>query len=84
MGAYYASFETDEGDGGITINNSYDMRLVKNNGKTIILGNHFDGENVKYVMLNRNTPINITIHNHLFRTKLRFQMDNLKLKEELE
>ena len=37
MGAYYASFETDEGDGGITINNSYDMRLVKNGTVKIII-----------------------------------------------
>ena len=57
MGAYYASFETDEGDGGITINNSYDMRLVKNNTvKTIILGNHFDGENVKYSITKSEYP----------------------------
>ena len=57
MGAYYASFETDEGDGGITINNSYDMRLVKNNTvKTIILGNHFDGENVKYSIIKSEYP----------------------------
>ena len=57
MGAYYASFKTDEGDGGITINNSYDMRLVKNNTvKTIILGNHFDGENVKYSIIKSEYP----------------------------
>ena len=57
MGAYYASFETDEGDGGITINNSYDMRLVENNTvKTIILGNHFDGENVKYSITKSEYP----------------------------
>ena len=57
MGAYYASFKTDEGDGGITINNSYDMRLVKNSTvKTIILGNHFDGENVKYSIIKSEYP----------------------------
>ena len=57
MGAYYASFETDVGDGGITINNSYDMRLVKNNTvKTIILGNHFDGENIKYSITKSEYP----------------------------
>jgi len=57
MGAYYASFETDEGDGGITINNSYDMRLVKNGTvKTIILENHFDGENVKYSIIKSEYP----------------------------
>ena len=57
MGAYYASFKTDEGDGGITINNSYDMRLVKNSTvKTIILGNHFDGENLKYSIIKSEYP----------------------------
>ena len=57
MGAYYASFETDEGDGGITINNSYDMRLVKNGTvKKIMLSNHFDEDNLKYNIIKSEYP----------------------------
>ena len=57
MGASYASFQTDKGDGSITINNSYDMRLVKNSIlKTINLGDHFDGENLKYSIVKSEYP----------------------------
>ena len=57
MGASYASFQTDKGDGNITINNSYDMRSVKNSIlKTINLGDHFDGENLKYSIVKSEYP----------------------------
>ncbi len=57
MGAYSASFQTDKGDGGIIINNSYDMRLIKNGIlKTINLGDHFDGENLKYSIVKSEYP----------------------------
>ena len=43
MGAYNASFQTDQGNTNIIINNSYDMRLIKNDILKIInLNNYFD------------------------------------------
>ena len=57
MGASYASFQTDKGDGHITINNSYDMRLIKNDTLKIVnLNDYFDGENLKYTISNSEYP----------------------------
>ena len=57
MGASYASFQTDKGDGHITINNSYDMRLIKNDTLKIInLNDYFNGENLKYTISNSEYP----------------------------
>ena len=57
MGAYNASFQTDQGNMNIIINNSYDMRLIKNDILKIInLNNYFDGENLKYTISNSEYP----------------------------
>lgn len=57
MGAYNASFQTDQGNTNIIINNSYDMRLIKNDILKIInLNNYFDGENLKYTISNSEYP----------------------------
>ena len=57
MGAYNASFQTDQGNMNIIINNSYDMRLIENDILKIInLNNYFDGENLKYTISNSEYP----------------------------
>ena len=57
MGAHNASFQTDQGNMNIIINNSYDMRLIENDILKIInLNNYFDGENLKYTISNSEYP----------------------------